>query len=138
MADSLPHLNRIPIEKALNHLPAKVFAIQIHSALEESIAFDNQYGLINMPKQNIPVLILKTERDGVARFVPRIYEGKGVEIIDITNPHEDDLFREHLYHMVHPKRTAEIIDEFVTKVESGNPGSTKVVANKAGVNPSYN
>jgi 6-phosphogluconolactonase/glucosamine-6-phosphate isomerase/deaminase len=136
--DSLPHLNRIPIEKALNHLPAKVFAIQIHSALEESIAFDNQYGLINMPKQNIPVLILKTERDGVARFVPRIYEGKGVEIIDITNPHEDDLFREHLYHMVHPKRTAEIIDEFVTKVESGNPGSTKVVANKAGVNPSYN
>ncbi len=137
--DSLPHLNRIPIEKALNRLPAKVFAIQIHSALEESIAFDNQHGLVNIPRYNIPVLILKTERDGVARFVPRIYEGKGVEIIDITNPHEDDLFREHLYHMVHPKRTAEIIDAFITRIESGSEASANAFANnKAGVNPSYN
>jgi len=137
--DSLPHLNRIPIEKALNRLPAKVFAIQIHSALEESIVFDNQQGLINIPKQNIPVLILKTERDGVARFVPRIYENcKGIEVMDITNEHEDDLFREHLYHMVHPKRTAEIIDEFISKTE--NNGARASAPNKKVVsaNPNYN
>ncbi len=47
--DSLPHLNRIPIERALNRLPAKVFAIQTHSALEQSIVFDKQIGLLNIP-----------------------------------------------------------------------------------------
>ncbi|MBK8658982.1 MAG: 6-phosphogluconolactonase [Bacteroidetes bacterium] len=113
--DSLPHLNRIPIERALNRIPAKVFAIQTHSALEQSIAFDTQQGLVNMPKSNIPVLILKSERDGVARYVPRVYEGKGVEVMDVTNLQEDDLFREHLYHMVHPHRTTQIIDEFITR-----------------------
>jgi len=129
--DSLPHLNRVPIEKALNRLPAKVFAIQIHSALEESIAFDNQHGLVNMPKNNIPVLILKTDRDGVARFVPRIYENcKGIEVMDITNPHEDDLFREHLYHMVHPKRTAEIIDAFITRIENSAEGAVNATSKK--------
>jgi 6-phosphogluconolactonase/glucosamine-6-phosphate isomerase/deaminase len=115
--DSLPHLNRIPIERALNRIPAKVFAIQTHSALEQSIVFDKQQGLVSMPKNNIPVLILKSERDGVARYVPRIYEGKGVEVMDVTNPQEDDLFREHLYHMVHPHRTAQIIEEFITRTE---------------------
>ncbi|MBK7149372.1 MAG: 6-phosphogluconolactonase [Bacteroidetes bacterium] len=113
--DSLPHLNRIPIERALNRIPAKVFAIQTHSALEQSIAFDKQQRLVNMPKSNIPVLILKSERDGVARYVPRVYEGKGVEVMDVTNLQEDDLFREHLYHMVHPHRTTQIIDEFITR-----------------------
>lgn len=137
--DSLPHLNRIPIEKALNRLPAKVFAIQTHSALEESIVFDKQEGMVNMHKQNIPVLILKSERDGVARFVPRLYEGKGVEIVDITNEYEDDLFREHLYHMVHPQRTAIIIDEFICKTEGKDVASAKVAAStKANVNPNYN
>lgn len=115
--DSLPHLNRIPIERALNRIPAKVFAIQTHSALQQSIVFDKQHGLLNIPKQNIPVLILKSERDGVARYVPRIYEGKGVEVMDVTNLQEDDLFREHLYHMVHPHRTAQIIDEFITRTQ---------------------
>ena len=118
--DSLPHLNRIPIERALNKLPAKIFAIQTHSALEESKDFDEQVGLLNIPKQNIPVLILKSERDGVARFVPRIYKGEGIEVMDITNHDEYDLFREHLYHMVHPERTTEIIDEFISKIEEGN------------------
>jgi hypothetical protein len=113
--DSLPHLNRIPIERALNRLPAKVFAIQTHSALEQSIAFDKQIGLLNIPKRNIPVLILKSERDGVARFVPRMYQGKNIEIIDVTNEQEHDLFREHLYHMVNPERTAEIIDNFIQR-----------------------
>jgi|JI6StandDraft_1071083.scaffolds.fasta_scaffold05006_8 6-phosphogluconolactonase/glucosamine-6-phosphate isomerase/deaminase len=116
--DSLPHLNRIPIERALNRLPAKVFAIQTHSALEQSIAFDKQIGLLNIPKRNIPVLILKSERDGVARFVPRMYQGKNVEVIDVTNEQEHDLFREHLYHMVNPERTSEIIDNFIQRTQS--------------------
>lgn len=115
--DSLPHLNRIPIERALNKVPPKIFAIQSHSALQESIAFDKQVGLANMPKFKIPVLILKSERDGVAKFVPRIYQGKGVDVIDITHPNEKDLFREHLYHMVNPQYTTKLIDEFVTKTE---------------------
>ena len=115
--DSLPHLNKIPIERALNRLPAKIFAIQTHSALEQSIQFDEQRGLLNIPQQNIPVLILKSERDGVARFVPRIYKGENIEVMDITNEHEYDLFREHLFHMVHPQRTSAIIDEFITGIE---------------------
>src|SRR5690606_38506923 len=98
--DSLPHLNRIPIEKALNRLPAKVFAIQSHSALEQSIAFDKQEGLINAPINNIQVLIVKSERDGVAKYVPRIYNSLDIRVIDITNYNEKDLFREHLYHMI--------------------------------------
>ena len=116
--DSLPHLNRIPIERALNRLPAKVFAIQTHSALEQSIVFDKQIGLLNIPKRNIPVLILKSERDGVARFVPRMYQGKNIEIVDVTNEQEHDLFREHLYHMVNPERTSEIIDNFIQRTLS--------------------
>ncbi len=115
--DSLPHLNRIPIEKALNRLPAKVFAIQTHSALEQSIAFDKQEGLINMPKHNIPVTIIKSSRDGVAKFVPRIYNSKHIKVIDITNATEKDLFREHLYHMVNPEHTVEIIDEFIEEAQ---------------------
>ncbi len=118
--DSLPHLNRIPIERALNRLPAKVFAIQTHSALEQSIVFDNQKGLVNIPNKNIPVLILKSERDGVARFVPRIYKGPNIEVMDVTNHNEYDLFREHLFHMAHPHRTTRIIDEFIRKTEEDN------------------
>ena len=115
--DSLPHLNRIPIERALNRLPAKVFAIQTHSALEESQKFDDQHGLLNMPQRNIPVLILKSENDGVAKYVPRIYEGINIEVVDVTNEEETDFFREHLYHMVHPQRTSQYIDEFITRTE---------------------
>jgi hypothetical protein len=116
--DSLPHLNRVPIEKALNRLPAKVFAIQTHSALEESRVFDHQKGLINMVKHNIPVLILKSERDSVAKYVARIYETKGVEVMDVTNEQEKDLFKEHLYHMVDPLNTVAIIDKFVSEAEA--------------------
>lgn len=113
--DSLPQLNRIPIENALNRLPAKIFAIQIHSALLESKSFDNNRGLTNMKKYNIPVLILKSEKDGVAKFVPRIYESDNVAIRDITNPDDNDLFREHLFHMVKPLETTKIIDDFISK-----------------------
>ncbi len=116
--DSLPHLNRIPIEKALNRLPAKVFAIQIHSALEQSKAFDKQVGLLNIPKYHIPVLILKSERDGVAKFTDHIYKGRNIEVKDVTNEQEDDLFREHLYHMVYPQEATEIIDAFIQNTEA--------------------
>ena len=121
--DSLPHLNRIPIERALNRLPAKVFAIQTHSALEESIQFDDQRGLMNIPQNNIPILIIKSERDGVARFVPRIYNGENISVIDVTNHHEYDLFREHLFHMVHPHRASEIIDGFIKECEAAQTGA---------------
>lgn len=116
--DSLPDLNRIPIEKALNKIPPKIFAIQIHSALLESKKFDHQVGLVNMKKNKIPVMILKSDKDGVAKFVSRLYKNSETEIIDITNKKEDDLFREHLYHMVNPHQTAKFIDEFITKAEN--------------------
>ncbi len=115
--DTLPHLNRIPIERALNRLPMKVFAIQIHSALKESRYFDKQTSLQNMGKNGRPVLILKSNKDIVARFVDRIYQGENIEVRDLTNYQEKDLFREHLYHMVNPLKTSRIIDEFIRKVE---------------------
>jgi 6-phosphogluconolactonase/glucosamine-6-phosphate isomerase/deaminase len=116
--DSLPHLNRIPIEQALNRLPAKVFAIQIHSGLEASKNFDDETSMMNMPLHNIPVLILKSNRDGVAKYVPGIYEGSELtEVVDITTKEETDLFREHLYHMIHPQNTTRIIEKFIQKAE---------------------
>ena len=116
--DSLPHLNRIPIERALSRLPAKVLAIQIYSALQVSKVFDEQVGLIYFPKKKIPVLVLKSERDGVAKYVSRFYEGDNIEVLDVTNKRENDLFREHLYHMKHPKETTEIIQKFVSGIEA--------------------
>lgn len=114
---SLPHLNRIPIERALNRLPAKIFAIQVHSALIESKAFDKQRSLPNMEAHCIPVMILKSERDSVASYVNRIYDLGHAEVIDITDEGEADLFREHLYHMVNPLLTTVIIEGFIAKAE---------------------
>lgn len=111
--DSLPALNRIPIEKALSRLPVKLFAIQVHSALEESKLFDHQRTLLHISRHSIPVLILKSDRDIVAKYVPGIYENSGAQIIDVTNPKEKDLFREHLFHMVYPHRTSKIIADFI-------------------------
>jgi 6-phosphogluconolactonase/glucosamine-6-phosphate isomerase/deaminase len=116
--DSLPQLNRIPIENALNKVPPKIFAIQSRSALKESKAFDKQVGLTNIPKYNIPVLILQSQKDGVAKYVHRIYQGDGIKVFDITNAGETDLFREHLYHMADPIKTAKIIDEFIIETEA--------------------
>jgi 6-phosphogluconolactonase/glucosamine-6-phosphate isomerase/deaminase len=125
--DSLPHLNRIPIEQALNRLPAKVFAIQIHSGLEASKSFDEEVRLLNMPALKIPVLILKSERDGVAKYVPGIYEGSEfTEVTDITTKAETDLFREHLYHMIHPQNTTKIIDVFIQNAEAARQMKKKV------------
>jgi hypothetical protein len=114
---SLPHLNRIPIERALNRLPAKIFAIQVHSALIESKAFDKQTRLPNMESHDIPVMILKSERDSVAKYVKRIYDNSHAQIIDITDEGEKDLFREHLYHMVNPLLTTVIIEGFVSRIQ---------------------
>ena len=63
--------------------------------------------------KNIPILILKSEKDGVAKYVYRIYQGKNIVVKDVTNYNEKDLFREHLYHMVYPHETTAIIDEFI-------------------------
>ncbi len=115
--DSLPALNRVPIKKALDGLPAKVFVIQIYSALRESKHFDKRKGLSNMKKNNIPVLILKSDKDGIAKYVPRLYQSSNVEIVDVTNEKEEDLFREHLYHMVDPWKTTQVIDDFISRVE---------------------
>lgn len=115
---SLPHLNRVPIERALNRLPAKIFAIQVHSALLESKAFDKQTSLPNMEAHGIPVLILKSERDSVAKYVPRIYDNNHAKVIDITDDDERDVFREHLYHMVNPLLTTIVIDEFISQTEA--------------------
>lgn len=115
--DSLPHINRIPIQRALGRLPAKVFVLQTYSGMRESKQFDRQVGLKNMPKYKIPVMILQSRRDPVAKFVQRIYANSGVEVLDITNEKEDELFREHVYHMVHPKTTSRVIDAFITSAE---------------------
>ena len=115
--DSLPHLNRIPVEKALSRLPVKVFAIQVYSALESSKYFDKKDSLENMSK-HIPILVLKSEKDVIAKFVPDIYmNDSNVKIIDITNYGEESLFREHLYHMVNPQTTTKIIDQFIQSTE---------------------
>ncbi len=113
----LPHLDRIPIIQALNKMPAKIPAIQIHSALKESKDFDQQKGLVNFPKHNIPVLVLQSRNDIVAKFVPRAYDDGHSEVRDITDENELKLFREHLYFMVNPLVTAQTIDEFVKQVE---------------------
>lgn len=117
--DSLPPINRIPIVKALNRLPAKIFVIQIYSCLLESIAFDGQQGLKNF---KIPIIILKSDNDCIARFEPRFYIDENVEVIDVTNHEQKDLFKEHLYHMVFQDETIELIDKFISKVEKSTPG----------------
>ena len=114
---SLPHLDRIPITQALNKIPAKIFAIQSYSALLESKAFDKQKGLHNMQKLGIPVMILKSEKDVVARFVSRIYDDGYTEIRDVTNHEERELFREHLYFMVNPRKTSQLMEAFIKKAE---------------------
>ena len=114
---SLPHIDRIPIERALNRLPAKIFVIQTHSALIESKKFDKQTSLPNMEAHGIPVLILKSERDSVAKYVGRVYDNSHAQVLDITDDNERDLFREHLYHMVNPLLTTVVIDGFISKSE---------------------
>lgn len=115
--DSLPPINRIPIEKALNRLPAKIFVIQIYACLLESIGFDEQQGLKNI---KFPVIILKSERDCIARFESRFYTDSNVEVIDVTDPSQRNLFKEHLYHMEYQDETIELIENFISKVEKNS------------------
>ena len=117
--DSLPQLNKIPIERALHRLPAKLFVIQIYSALLESKEFDTQEGYANMEAKKLPILVLKSENDCIAKFSPKFHTGDNVEVIDVTNHKEKDLFKEHLYHMVFLDETIDIIDKFITRVEKG-------------------
>lgn len=117
--DSLPELNKIPIERALSRLPAKVFAIQVQSALEESYSFDRMKDFRNMEHHGIPILILQSRKDIVAKFVKRMHNGKNVTVIDVTNAKEkEELFREHLYHMIFPKETVDFIKKFIDKTEA--------------------
>lgn len=116
--ESLPHLDRIPIERALNRLPAKLFAIQVHAALRESFSHDGQTSLANMAKHRVPILILKSKKDAIAKFVPRLHRTANVNVIDVTNPEETDLFREHLYHMANPRKTTKIISHFIDSNEA--------------------
>ncbi|MEM7103895.1 MAG: hypothetical protein AAF502_12230 [Bacteroidota bacterium] len=111
--DLVPPLNKIPIERALARLPVKLFAIQIHSALLESKSFDWQKGLDNFDKHNIPVLVLKSDRDPIAKFMTKVYQGDNIKVMDMTDEKNEELFKEHLYHMVNPWKTAEIIEQFI-------------------------
>ena len=113
--DNLPQLNQIPIERALNRLPAKLFAIQIYSALTESKSHEKLKDFSNFEKLNIPLLLIKSEKDPVAKFRPDIYNKEGFTFLDVTNKEAKNLFSEHLYHMVHPYWTAEIIHEFIVE-----------------------
>jgi 6-phosphogluconolactonase/glucosamine-6-phosphate isomerase/deaminase len=116
--DTLPHLNRVPIEHTLAKLPIKVFAIQVYSALLESKKFDKQNELYYFKKNRIPVLVLKSEKDIIAKFISRIYENnENVKIMDFTNHKENDLFREHLFYMIHPQTIINIIDHFIKECE---------------------
>lgn len=114
---ALPHLDRIPLTQALNKTPAKIFAIQCYSALLESKAFDRQQGLHNMQRLGIPVLILKSDKDAVARFVERVYDDGYTEVRDVTDHDERELFREHLYFMINPRRASQMIEQFIKAAE---------------------
>lgn len=115
---TLPPVHRIPMQHTLNRLPMKIFAIQIYSALIESKKFDDQTSLSGTREHGIPVLVLKSDRDPVAKFVSRIYDGNpNVTIMDITIKEETDLFKEHLFYMIHPRTTIKIIDQFIEETE---------------------
>lgn len=117
--DMLPALNKVPMAHTLNRLPIKIFAIQVQSALRESKKFDDTTRLEGFEKYNIPTMILKSERDPIARFVSTAYDSSpNVDIIDITNIHEQDLFKEHLYYMIQPHTTINILERFIKENEA--------------------
>jgi 6-phosphogluconolactonase/glucosamine-6-phosphate isomerase/deaminase len=116
--DSIPALNKVPLEHTLNRLPIKIFAIQVQSALRESKKFDGGTGFSGFEENNIPVLVLKSEIDPIAKFVEKRYEGReNVMVLDISNHKEKDIFREHLYYMIHPRNTIKLIDQFIQEIE---------------------
>ena len=59
-------------------------------------------------------MILKSEIDPIAKYVRSAYPiGEGVQVMDITNHNERFIFREHLFYMIHPHTTINIIDHFI-------------------------
>jgi len=46
-----------------------------------------------------------------------MHGGKNITVIDITNPDEQDLFKEHLYHMIFPLETVDIVLEFKNTIQ---------------------
>ena len=117
--DSLPRLNKIPIEHTLNRLPLKIFIIQIYSALKESYKLDLVTKMSGFEKYNIPILVLKSDLDPIAKFVPSVYNSSSnVDILDVTNKKEQKIVREHLFYMVSPYTTFKIIERFVNDSQS--------------------
>jgi 6-phosphogluconolactonase/glucosamine-6-phosphate isomerase/deaminase len=122
--DTIPELNRVPLEHTLNRLPVKIFVIQIKSALKESKQLERLTKLDGYEKYNIPTLVLKSERDPIAKFVPYLYEASAnTTIVDITNHEETALFKEHLFYMIHPHTTINIIDNFIKEVQASKKKS---------------
>jgi len=116
---ALPELNRVPIEYTLNRLPIKIFAIQLQCALRESKKFDNLRKLKGFEKHQIPILVLKSKNDPIAKFVSSVYNStENVVISDITNDSEEEKFREHLYYMIHPEETIKTIYQFIEEHSS--------------------
>lgn len=116
--DMLPELNKIPIEHTLNRLPIKIFAIQIQSALRESKELDKMKGLSGFEKNNIPTLVFKSDIDPIAKFVPHLYEkSNNTTIVDVTEFEEKELFKEHLFYMIHPHTTINLIDQFIKEID---------------------
>ncbi|MFT7614929.1 MAG: 6-phosphogluconolactonase/glucosamine-6-phosphate isomerase/deaminase [Parvicellaceae bacterium] len=116
---ALPELNRVPIEYTLNRLPIKIFAIQLQCALRESKKFDNVTRLRGFENNQIPILVLKSNNDPIAKFVSSTYDStENVTISDITNDSEQEKFREHLYYMIHPEETIKAIYDFLEKHKS--------------------
>jgi len=119
--DSLPSLNRLPIEHTLNRLPIKIFAIQVYSALLESKKMDYVSSMSGYEKYGIEVLILKSSIDPIAVFVNEAYDSSpNVKIVDVTNHAETDIFREHLFYMIHPQKSIQAIDGFIESVRATN------------------
>lgn len=111
--DSLPVLNRIPIERALSRINPKIFAIQVYSCLVVASKLRHRGKHYAKQSGEIPVLILKSDRDGIAKYAENYYKDPKIKIMDVTDKKETDLFREHLYHMVNPMLTSGIIDKFI-------------------------
>lgn len=119
--ETIPDLNKVPMEHTLNRLPFKIFVIQIRSMLFETKKLEHLERLEGYEKNKIPTLVLKSELDPIARFVPQFYENtSNAAILDITNNDETDLFKEHLFYLIHPHTTINILESFIEECKKSN------------------
>lgn len=119
--ETIPVLNKVPMEHTLNRLPFKIFVIQIRSMLFETKRLERLERLEGYEKNNIPTLVLKSEKDPIARFVSNYYENtSNVSILDITNYEETDLFKEHLFYLIHPHTTINMIESFIKECKKNS------------------